>query len=82
MRSVSSTIEGIFSKRIRLIFHLQAADFTGEEYQKLRGPLVEEVTSQVTALASDRIYVRMKRKYVDKTFTRFKTPLFPRSINI
>jgi type I restriction enzyme, R subunit len=61
-----STVASIFSKRTRLIFHLQDATFIGDEYKKLRGSLIDEVYSQIAALTPDRIDVRMKRKYVDK----------------
>ena len=62
----TSTQASIFSKRIKLIFHMQDVAFIGEEYQALRNALVEEVFNQITSLAPDRIDVRMKRKYVDK----------------
>jgi type I restriction enzyme R subunit len=63
--SVSTTAR-VFAKRIQLIFHLQDAAFTAEEYQAWRDRLVAEVTGQIAGLSSERIDVQMKRKYVDK----------------
>lgn len=62
----TSTQASIFSKRIRLIFHMQDSAFIGEEYQTLRRALVNEVSGQIASLTPDRIDVKMKRKYVDK----------------
>lgn len=62
----TSTQANIFSKRIKLIFHMQDAAFIAEEYQALRRALINEVSEQIKRLTPDRIDVRMKRKYVDK----------------
>ncbi|MCC5910649.1 MAG: DEAD/DEAH box helicase family protein [Clostridiaceae bacterium] len=62
----SSTQASIFSKRIKLIFHMQDVAFMEEAYQTLRNALIEEVYGQVTRLTLERIDVKMKRKYVDK----------------
>jgi len=62
----SSTQAGIFSKRVKLIFHMQDATFTDEEYQALRNSLVNEVFEQIVMLSVDRIDVKLKKKYVDQ----------------
>jgi type I restriction enzyme, R subunit len=62
----ASIVSGVFSKRIKLIFHLQDATFINDNYQSLRNLLIDEVVGQIGALSWDRIDVRMKRKYVDK----------------
>ncbi|AOY77399.1 DEAD/DEAH box helicase family protein [Clostridium formicaceticum] len=62
----TSTQASIFSKRIKLIVHMQDTAFGDEEYQTLRNTLVDEVFQQITSLTPDRIDVKMKRKYVDK----------------
>lgn len=56
----------IFSKRVKLIFHMQDAAFIEKEYQRLRNSLIDEVYGQITSLTPDRIDVRLKRKYVDR----------------
>lgn len=61
-----STQANIFAKRIRLIFHMQDSAFVGEDFQKLRSSMVDEVFLQIAMLSVDRIDVKMKRKYVDK----------------
>lgn len=61
-----STVSSIFSKRIKLIFHMQDAAFADEEYQVFRNALIDEVYDQIARLTLDRIDVKMKRKYVDK----------------
>ncbi|NLW56813.1 MAG: DEAD/DEAH box helicase, partial [Firmicutes bacterium] len=63
--SVSTTTK-VFAKQVQLIFHLQDAAFTAEEYQAWRRELVADVTKQIAGLSLERIDVRMKRKYVDK----------------
>jgi len=61
-----STQAMIFSKRIKIIFHLQDSAFIGNEYQEFRSALTDEVHNQITMLTSDRVDVRLKRKFVDK----------------
>lgn len=61
-----STIAKIFTKQVQLIFHLQDAAFTDEEYQDWRGRLVAGVTRQIAGLSPERVDVRLKRQYVDK----------------
>lgn len=45
---------------------MQDVAFIGDEYQELRNSLIDEVCEQISRLSSDRINVKMKRKYVDK----------------
>lgn len=61
-----STQASIFSRRIKLIFHLQDSAFIDDGYQQLRSSLVNEVTNQIGQLSPDRIDVQLKRKYVDR----------------
>ncbi len=56
----------IFTKRIKLIFHMQDVVFMDEEYQTLRSALIDEVLQQINSLSPDRIDVKLKRKFVDK----------------
>lgn len=61
-----STQSSIFSKRIKLIFHMQDAAFADEQYQTFRNALIDEVVGQIAGLSLDRVDVRLKRKYVDQ----------------
>ncbi|MGF7060029.1 DEAD/DEAH box helicase family protein [Brassicibacter mesophilus] len=61
-----STHASIFTKKIKLIFHMQDAAFINEEYQDFRNKLVDDVSEQISRLTTDRIDVQMKRKYIDK----------------
>ena len=56
----------IFEKRVKLIFHLQAEAFMGEEYKNFREALAGEVSKQLAMLSPERIDVQLKRKHVDK----------------
>ena len=62
----ASTIAKVFAKQVQLIFHLQDAAFTAEEYRTWRSQLVAAVTRQIAGLSPERIDVRMKRQYVEK----------------
>ena len=65
-----STQASIFTKRVKLIFHLQDAAFADDEHQALRDALVDAVVGQIGALSSERVDVRLKRKYVDQFNSR------------
>lgn len=62
----SSLTESIFEKRIRLIAHLQRADFADEPHQRWRASLVREVLAQIRALNPELVAVKMKLEYVEK----------------
>jgi type I restriction enzyme, R subunit len=61
----ASTYASIFSKRIKLIFHLQQESFIEDNYQVFRNALVNEVNNQIARLSVERIDVKLKRKYVN-----------------
>ncbi|HHW49811.1 MAG TPA: DEAD/DEAH box helicase family protein, partial [Clostridiaceae bacterium] len=61
-----SITEAIFTKRIRLIYHLQHSDFIDEEYQKLRNSLIDVVLAQINALNTELISVKLQLQYVEK----------------
>jgi type I restriction enzyme R subunit len=61
-----STTEAIFTKRVRLIHHLQHAAFMDEGYQKLRSDLIEAILSQINALNTELISVKLQLQYVEK----------------
>lgn len=61
-----SLSEAIFSKRVRLIHHLQHAVFIDEPYQAIRTGLIETVLQQLNALNIELISVKMKLQYIEK----------------
>jgi len=61
-----SITEAVFTKRIRLIYHLQHSDFIDEEYQKLRNSLIDVVLAQINALNTELISVKLQLQYVEK----------------
>lgn len=63
--SVSLT-EAIFTKRIRLIHHLQHAAFIEEPYQALRIGLIETVLKQINSLNTELVSVKLRLQYVEK----------------
>lgn len=62
---VISLTESIFSKRVKLIYSLQASEFINEEYQNFRNILVENSLSAINKLNKELFAVRQQRKYVD-----------------
>lgn len=62
---VISLTESIFSKRVKLIYSLQASEFINEEYQNFRKILVESSLSAINKLNKELFAVRQQRKYVD-----------------
>ena len=62
---VISLTESIFSKRVKLIYSLQASEFINEEYQNFRNILVENSLSAINKLNKELFSVRQQRKYVD-----------------
>ncbi|MBD8501181.1 DEAD/DEAH box helicase family protein [Paenibacillus arenosi] len=61
-----SLSEAIFAKRVRLIQHMQHADYVDEPYQQMRTDLIETVTGQVQALNPELISVKMQLQHVEK----------------
>lgn len=61
-----SLSEVIFSKRVRLIHHLQHSAFADEPYQAIRTGLIEAVLHQIQALNTDLVSVKMQLQYVEK----------------
>lgn len=62
---VISLTESIFSKRVKLIYSLQASEFINEEYQNFRNILVENSLSAINKLNKELFAVHQQRKYVD-----------------
>lgn len=58
--------QNIYSKRICLIAALQETDFSGEIYQNWRQELVKICHSQIEALNTELITVKLKRQYIEK----------------
>ncbi len=65
-----SLAEAIFSKRVRLIYHLQHAAFSEEPYQVIRTELIQTVRQQINALNTELISVKLQLQYVEK----YKSP--------
>jgi type I restriction enzyme R subunit len=61
-----SLSEAIFSKRVRLIHHLQQSAFIDEQYQTIRSGLIDIVVNQINALNTELVSVKMQLKYVEK----------------
>ncbi|HWR09291.1 hypothetical protein [Sporomusa sp.] len=61
-----STMERIFSAKVKLILALQDLRFTGDSYQDYRTGLVESVAAASKALPMENFAVREKRVYVEK----------------
>ncbi len=61
-----SLSEAIFAKRIRLIHHMQHAQFADEPCQKLRTELIETVVRQIRQLNPELVSVKMKLQYIEK----------------
>lgn len=65
-RDTKSLSENIFGKRIRLAVAMQDSAFADDCYQQWRQELVTECNSQVLALNTALISVRLKREYVER----------------
>jgi len=61
-----SLTEAIFGKRIRLLVHLQHAEFAAEPYQQWRAELVDAVVQQIRQLNPELVSVKLKLEYVEK----------------
>ena len=62
----TSLSEAIFSKRVRLIHHLQHSAFIDESYQTIRTGLIETVLQQINALNTELVSVKMQLQYIEK----------------
>jgi type I restriction enzyme R subunit len=63
---VQSVTEAIFSKKIRLIYHMQDAAFIDEAYQNWRRGLIDGSNAQIIALNPELISVKLQLQYVEK----------------
>lgn len=61
-----SLSELIFQKRVKLIRHLQHADFANDAGSKLREGLIDTVIEQIQALNPELIAVKLKLQYVER----------------
>jgi len=61
-----SVTEAIFSKKIRLIYHLQDGAFMDEAYQNWRSSLIEDSVTQILALNPELVSVKLQLQYVEK----------------
>jgi len=61
-----SLSESIFTKRVRLIHHMQQSAFTEESYQTIRTGLIHTVTQQMNALNMELVSVKMQLQYIEK----------------
>ena len=69
-RETKTLSENIFGKQIRIAVALQESGFAGDDYQSWRSELVDTCYSQVLALNTDLIAVRLHIQSVEK----FKKP--------
>ena len=69
-RETKTLSENVFGKQIRIAVALQESAFAGDDYQSWRSELVETCYSQVLALNTDLIAVRLHIQSVEK----FKKP--------
>ena len=60
-----SLTEAIFSKRVRLIHHLQHSAFLDEPYQAIRKGLIKTVLDQIKALNTELVSVKLQLQYVE-----------------
>ncbi|MED1724720.1 DEAD/DEAH box helicase family protein [Brevibacillus parabrevis] len=61
-----SLSEAIFSKRVRLIHHLQHANFVDDSYQDIRNDLIQIVHHQINVLNTDLTSVKMQLQHIEK----------------
>ena len=65
-RETKTLSENIFGKQIKIISLLQESAYAGEDYQSWRNELVKTCHSQVVALNTELISVKLKLQYVEK----------------
>ncbi len=65
-RETKTLSENIFGKQIKIISLLQESAYAGEDYQGWRNELVKTCHSQVVALNTELISVKLKLQYVEK----------------
>ncbi len=65
-RETKTLSENIFGKQIKIISLLQESAYAGEDYQGWRNELVKICHSQVLALNTELISVKLKLQYVEK----------------
>ena len=65
-RETKTLSENIFGKQIKIISLLQESAYAGEVYQGWRNELVKTCHSQVVALNTELISVKLKLQYVEK----------------
>ncbi|WP_301173560.1 DEAD/DEAH box helicase family protein [Brevibacillus nitrificans] len=61
-----SLSEAIFSKRVRLIHHLQHATFVDDSYQDIRAGLIQTVHHQINTLNTELTAVKMQLQFIEK----------------
>ncbi|USG66105.1 DEAD/DEAH box helicase family protein [Brevibacillus ruminantium] len=61
-----SLSEAIFSKRVRLIHHLQHATFVDDLYQDIRNDLIQTVHHQINALNTELTAVKLQLQFIEK----------------
>lgn len=65
-RDTKSLTENIFGKKVRLAVMLQESAYAGDDFQAWRSELVGECFTQVQALNTDLIAVRLRMQSVEK----------------
>ncbi len=55
-----------FARRVEIIELTQNADYSGDDYQKIRSELVDVVVGDIQGLNSLRVEVDLKKRYVEK----------------
>ncbi|MBE5393668.1 DEAD/DEAH box helicase family protein [Brevibacillus borstelensis] len=63
---VQSLSEAIFSKRVRLIHHLQHANLVDDSYQDIRNNLIQTVHHQINALNTELAAVKLQLQHIEK----------------
>lgn len=69
-REAESITEAIFSKKIRLIVHLQEAAFIADAYQSWRNDLIRDTVLQIQALNPELVSVKLQLEYVENYKTQ------------
>lgn len=65
-KETKSLSENIFSKKIRLAVALQESAFAEDNYQAWRQQMVKECNTQIQALHTELVSVRLKREFVER----------------
>ncbi len=60
-----SLSEAIFSKRVRLIHHMQQAIFFDEPYQEIRKGLIDTILQQINVLNTELVSVKLQLQYIE-----------------